>query len=55
MVLVGSNISGLVSLVFLKELANEKSPQESIAYQQAEFREGIPGECKNVIKAQKMY
>lgn len=37
----------------MKEIANEKSLQESGEYQQEEFKEGIPSEQKNVIKAQK--
>ena len=53
--LARSNTCGLVYLVFLKKMANEKSPQELVEYQWAEFREDISQEWKIVIKVQNLF
>ena len=53
--LARSNTCGFVYLVFLKKMANEKSPQELAEYQWAEFREDISQEWKVVIKVQNLF
>lgn len=53
--MAGSDPSGLLYLVFLQEVANEKGLQEQVEeYQQIELREGISQEWKNAVKVQKL-
>lgn len=53
--MAGSDPSGLLYLVFLQEVANEKGLQEQVEeYQQIELGEGISQEWKNAVKVQKL-